>query len=240
MKLLLGIDLETDSLDVESCRVLEIGAVLWDVDSNQPVTVLDFLIRPDDDYSVPEPITQLTGISDEMIRAVGVDLHWALERIEWLTGPAVAYVAHNGIVFDRPIMERVSKGCGLAQWTPNPNLPWIDTMIDPPYPAAMQSRKLAYLAADHGIAPTFAHRAMFDVLTMMQILSHYDIDPLIEQARSPLVQARAAVTYDNRAQASARGYHWDADRRAWLKQIRACNLEQERANSEFSVIQVVP
>jgi DNA polymerase III alpha subunit (gram-positive type) len=239
MKLLLGIDLETDSLDVESCRVLEIGAVLWDVDSNQPVTVQNYLIRQDEGYIIPESITELTGITQEMVTTdIAVGLFWVIEQIEVMWDRAVAVVAHNGTIFDKPILDRKIKDCGYSDWTESPRAPWIDTMIDPSYPAAMQSRKLSYLAADHGIAPTFAHRAVFDVLTMLQILSCYQIEPLIEKARSPMVQVRAAVTYDNRAQASARGYHWDADRRAWLKQIRACNLEQERAKAEFSVIQV--
>ena len=41
-------------------------------------------------------------------------------------------------------------------------------MTDVPYPETIATRKLTYLAADHGIVNPFAHRALFDVITMMQ------------------------------------------------------------------------
>ncbi len=100
----LFLDLETTGLDPRTDAILEIGALR--VESGIETAGLELLVRPG--RPVPEFITRLTGIDDEMIRERGVDLAEALARLAPLLEGAVV-VGHN-IDFDL----RFLKTAGLA------------------------------------------------------------------------------------------------------------------------------
>jgi hypothetical protein len=59
--------------------------------------------------------------------------------------------------------------------------------------------------ADHGFVYP-AHRAVNDVLAMLQILDRYSIAEIIERANTPNVEVRAVVSFDDRLLAKERGY----------------------------------
>ena len=50
----------------------------------------------------------------------------------------------------------------------------------------IKTRSLPYLAADHGFLNPFPHRALFDVMTMIQIAGMYDINEILKYADSPI------------------------------------------------------
>ena len=87
--------------------------------------------------------------------------------------------------------------------------PWIDTCTDVPYPPSVGSRTLRYLAADHLFINPFPHRAIFDVMTMLTVLSHYNVEEIAVLAKSPVIHVQAKVGYDEREKAKARGYMWE-------------------------------
>jgi DNA polymerase-3 subunit epsilon len=140
-------------------------------------------------------------------------------------------VAHNGLAFDRQVLKAWAEKYGL-DWQPDKL--WIDTKTDIEIPSR-NSTRLVYLAADHGFLNPFPHRAMFDVMTMMTILSRYDLDKVIEVAKSPTLTLRAMVSYDDRELAKARGYHWQSETKQWTMNVKECNLEKERAASKFQI-----
>ena len=124
--------------------------------------------------------------------------------------PGVAFiVAHNGISFDKPIFY-----ANATRWdmTAPLELPWADTMIDIPYDPSIQTKKLSYLAAEHGFLNPFPHRAVFDVMTMLKMIQDYDMEWLLKLSKEPLVTLIAATThpkYDggkSNEEAKARGY----------------------------------
>ncbi len=165
--LLLGLDLETTGLDIGSSEIIEIGAVLWDWSRKIPLKINSDLVQCE--KPVPPEISALTGIEDQQLRDWGLPLNEALARLHDLSLAADYVVAHNGNGFDRLFLERV--------WLHHPQTKfqkkWIDTLTDLPLGSKINTRKLGYLAAEHGFLNPFSHRAVFDVLTMLKVMSHY-------------------------------------------------------------------
>jgi DNA polymerase-3 subunit epsilon len=240
---LLGLDFEATDKTPDTARITEMGVVLWETDGNRPlVTVGTFLYDKQTYGPLSEEVKRITGITDEMLEEFGT---LPGPNLQWLDsfckGHRVDYiVAHNGGNFDRPLLyaelDRLALACPQLR-----TLPWLDTLSDIPFASEPDSRKLKYLAGDHGFLNPFAHRAVFDVLTMMKVLSHYDIQKVIEYSKIPVLTIRAVVSFDQKELAKERKYRWEnlGDRKypkCWVKEIRENKLEEEIANSPFKVV----
>lgn len=231
--LLLGLDFETTGLDPVNDRITEIGACLWDTDRAQPVQLLQLFCN-DGGVPISEEITKLTGITQRDLDMHGGETHMALSMLNLLIDKAEAVVAHNGNNFDKLFYE---KSCARVIVKPAEKI-WIDTAQDIPYPPEITTRKLKHLAVEHGFMNPFAHRALFDVVTMLRVLSHYDIFEVLKYAQAPLVTVRAMVSYDNRQLAKDRRYQWDGGKKIWTKQLRDFQLEKEKAEAPFQVVTI--
>ena len=233
--LLLGLDFETTGLDFQTDRITEIGAVLWDTDQRQPVQIFSALVAHDDAPVITPEIAQLTGITESMLRLHGRSPYEAFRDLIALINECEFIVAHNGAGFDRPMLEAQMRRYDEDEsfhhvaetypWT----TPWIDTCMDIEFPPHITTRKLVHLAAEHGFLNPFAHRAIFDVLTMLRILDAYPLQPILECAMQPIVTLQALVSFDDRELAKARGYRWSANQKAWLKKVKAHKVKQEEA-----------
>lgn len=181
---LLGIDLESDSLDTANANILELAAVIYDWEAKAPVKIISALIDPGfesgEEYTVPEEITDLTGITTQQIREWGECEKDVLNGLASLESYAHYYVAHNGNVFDKPLLLGRFQKCGVVNAA---SLGWIDTTVDVKYPEKIKTRNLCHLAAEHNVLNPFRHRALFDVLTMFEIMKHYDLDAIIARSR---------------------------------------------------------
>lgn len=231
MNLILGLDLETNSVDALTCDVAEVGAVLWDTDTGTPIQLLSEIISG---VNVPPEVAELTGITNDIINLVGQKGEYVWNSLWQMLSHTKVVVAHNGIRFDYPIMKRY-----LAKYYSVELLNdyvYVDTMIDVPYKNA-SSMRLNHLAADQGIMNPYAHRAVFDVLTMLELLSRHNIPDIITAANSPVVTVQAMVNYDNREKARSHGFRWDADNRMWIKVMRETQMAKEDT-SEFSIRKV--
>lgn len=231
--LVLGLDFETTGVDSLNDRVIEIGAVVWCLKRNKPVQMVNSLIRhaPDEKVVVSQDIQELTHILPEDIERCGISPSDAFKRLLELF-PSVQYViAHNGNRFDRKFLENELKRLKL----PMPAVPWIDTMTDVPYPPEILGRSGEALRPFHGVTNLHPHRAVFDVLAMLEILSKYAFDDVVALSKIPLVTIRAKVGFNEKDKAKSRGYFWDKDTKSWLKMIKECHLEDEKKNAGFEV-----
>lgn len=230
---LLGLDFETTGLDPKSDRVIEIGAVLWDTDEQKPLAIASEMISGP---SPSEEITRITGIKKTHLDTYGIGSSLAFARLLGMFEHADAVVAHNA-PFDRGFLEQECQRHGLEM----PKVLWIDTSVDVPYPPHVQTRKLTHLAADHGFANPFAHRAAFDVLTMLKILACYSTEQVVALAKEPNVTLVAQTTQpwhdggkSNEA-AKARGYRWDGALKVWKKNVKKSQVAAELVAKEFRV-----
>lgn len=226
--LILGLDAETTGLDLVNDRITELGLVMWDSESKQPVRIGGFLINTPKE--ITEEITKLTGITRAMLDKYGVNEKQAFETTISSLNGADYIIAHNGADFDKVLLENWAS----RENTALPVKTWIDSKSDLPAEAYGRSASLKYMACDHGFLYD-AHRAVSDVLAMLKILSLYDVDKVVERAKQPTVYIQALVTFDNNKLAKERGYHWKPETKQWIKPIKQNELEQEQKEAGFKL-----
>lgn len=244
---LLGLDLETTGFDTANDRVTEIGAVLWEVETKRPlVTQSCFLVdegilQKMENPEVSGMMSRICGITREMLTEFGrppAEVFGQLATFIDRHRPDFI-VAHNGENFDRPLL-----GSELNRHKVNVvQQAWIDTRTDIPFAVEPDSRKLKHLALDAGFINPFAHRAVFDVLTMLRVLSNYDIHAIIEYAKIPFVTVRAKVGYDDRQLAKDQRYSWEklgekTYPKCWVKRIKENKLATEIQACKFEVVKI--
>lgn len=217
--LICGIDFETTGTNPNEHRIIEAGAVLWDADAKKPVALLSDLVDTVDE--VPSEITALTGITIEQLKSysrriedVLVDLNWMLERADY-------GMAHFGAQFDEPFFRAECKRAAINP----PERPWIDTSVDLPFPDSISTRNLLRLGAEHGFVNPFRHRAVFDVLSMLQVASAYPLDVVIARQKSPTLPVAAIVSFEEKEKAKARGFKWHAPSKTWWRLYKQCDLD---------------
>ena len=147
------------------------------------------------DGKLTDEIIRITGIDDQMLTDYGVNGETAFAKLVELMKGCDYIVAHNA-KFDKGFFEKEVKNYGIDCNVSE--LKWIDTYLDVPYPESIQTRKLTYLAAEHGILNTNAHRALFDVVVMLNILKKYSMQEVIQRSESPSVQVVAKVSFDEK------------------------------------------
>lgn len=147
-------DLETTGLNSETNEIIEIAAIKYIKGSNNHATVQS-LIKPK--RKIPAKITEITGITNEMIAQDGQELEVALkEFVEFVNGHRlVSFNAEFDMAFLNVAMEKI--GMPLLK---NP----VSCALKMSR-RAWSSRKtfrLADLARDAGIDSGEAHRALED------------------------------------------------------------------------------
>lgn len=229
---LLGIDFETSGLDPVKDDVIEVGAVIWDTEQHQPLVMDNFFVNWGKDIS-PE-ITALNGVQDSYVKEFGVFEGHGLDRIMRLMARAEYPVAHNGELFDKLFFNQWHKRVFLEDSEPRV---WIDSRNDIDFPERCTTRNLKYLAAEHGFLNPFAHRAVFDVLSMLVVLDKYSLEEVIFSAHQPVILIQALVSYDNRQDAKDEGFYWDGDRKQWKRSMKAHKYKPEEFKFNTRIIQ---
>lgn len=158
------IDFEMTGLDAKKDRIIEIGAVR--VRNGKKVDVYATLVNPM--FPIPQEVTQLTGITDEMVQQ-GTDMDEALSKLLDFIGDD-AIVGHN-ISFDYRFIK---------QWAVNQKrvleLYTCDTLkIARKLLPAEQPKKLDALCNYFGISRENAHRALDDAIETWQIFEHLKV-----------------------------------------------------------------
>lgn len=230
---LLGLDYETTGLDPVKNDIIEVGAVIWDTDLHVPLVIENFFVKCGEPVS--EEITEVNGIRDEWVTEFGLSPSEAMSRIHTLEYQSAANVAHNGAVFDRPFhrdwLRRIYDHYGRDD-----NRLWIDTQNDVDYPEEITTRKLTYLAAEHGFLNPFAHRAVFDVLTMLVVMDKYPLADIIFSAKQPTIVIQALVSYDDRQKAKDALFRWNPDKKQWIRSIKLHKYKPEAYSFKTRII----
>lgn len=233
MPRILGFDLETTGLDTTLDRPIEVGICLWDTDSKKPIISRGFFLWDETYPPVQADAIKVHGITLELLKEFGEDpkdvFPWIERFIE--KHSIVAVVAHNGNAFDKPLLlnelKRLQLDCPLIS-----GLHWVDTHQD--LPEYGKSKSLTYMAADHGFVNPYSHRAQFDVLAMMKILSKFDIEEVIKIGKTPKVRMKGSLSMGEqnfeikKDWLKKRGYRWNSEKKFWEKEFKETEVDKEK------------
>lgn len=102
-------DTETTGLDPASCQIIELAAIQYDKFGSKQR--MDALIKLPEGEKLPEKITELTHITDEMLETDGVTIDEAMNQFNLMFAGKTLVVAYN-IQFDLNfVFETALKKC---------------------------------------------------------------------------------------------------------------------------------
>lgn len=237
--LVLGFDVETTGLDTANDHITQLGAVLWDTKAaigrkRAKLTLNTSIIHVQMPNPLDPKITEITGMVYEDLEAYGMPPAIVFNQLLWFLERAEAVVAHNGNLFDKPMLKSNMERHGYEL----PEKLWIDTSCDIEYPAEIATRKLSYLATEHGFLNPFPHDAVSDVLTMLKIADRYDWAKTVEWAKSPTLVVQAVSTFHQKELVKKQNYRWNNENKIWTKSIKEFQLadaQQAAKEAGFSV-----
>lgn len=227
------LDTETTGLNHVEDSIIEIGLrqFLFNRQTGEILALSKaYSSFQDPGRSIPPEITDLTGITDEMV--TGKNIEWPV--VNALLEEASIIIAHNAR-FDRPFIDKKSSvsrekiwGCSIKQ---------IDWRAQ-----GFTSSKLELLNVYHGFF-TDSHRAINDVDALLYLLSLPQADSSKSYLHELLNNAKKSQThviatsapFETKEQLKSRGYSWDNTNKFWNKVINKETLPEEIKWLEESV-----
>ena len=211
------LDTETTGLDARQEQIIELAmlSVLVDRTTGVPVgEAVVFESFEDPGHPIPKEITEITGITDEMVRGQRIDD----AQVAALVDQADVILAHNA-GFDRPFVEARLPVFAHKAW--NCSFAGIDWKKE-----GSGSAKLEFLASERGWFYD-AHRALVDCHALLQVLAsplasgQSGLACLLEGAAHPRYKLRATgAPFDAKDALKSRGYRWDTEARVWWTSLR--------------------
>lgn len=218
------LDLETTGLDHEADQIIELGLARLKVSpsSHKVTEITDILsLYEDPGRPIPELITRITGITDDMVAGQRID---ESQLADWVPHDVVL-TAHNAS-FDRGFFERRFPALAGRRWAcSSRGIDWRAL--------GFESTKLEYLVLRHGFFYT-GHRATIDCLAVAWLLHRCPeaVGQLLE-SESRLEYAIRAVgaPFEVKDTLKQRGYQWKPERygKAWRTVVRDTELAEEKA-----------
>jgi DNA polymerase-3 subunit epsilon len=229
----LFVDVETTGLDYSAHRIIEFAAVPFEygVTTGEVYEVgegISFLDDPG--HPIPEVVSRLTGITDEMVRGQRIDE----DRVGALLSDTALIIAHNA-KFDRPFIERRLPEFAAKAWAcSHAEVPW--------QAHGCTGTKLEYLLYAHCAEFFAGHRALEDCRVGVHVLATrlqtgaLPMALLLESARETTVRVWATgASFDAKDAMKARGYFFypgqpgAARSKVWYRDVPACDADDECA-----------
>lgn len=214
------IDLETTGLDPSKDEIIEIAMVKFRYSENDEITGISGVFQSFSQPTnpIPEIITELTGITDDMVADHKIDFDVLSEFVS----EANVIIAHNA-VFDRRFAERAWKLFEYKPWACSATeIAWREHGFD--------GSRLSYLLSGVGFFHD-AHRALDDCQALVEILSRplpvtsqSALKALLSHARRPTIRIWAENSpFDFKDELKRRGYRWndgsDGRARSWYLDV---------------------
>jgi DNA polymerase-3 subunit epsilon len=225
------VDVETTGLDHATDQIIEFAAVPFEygVTSGAVYEVgegLSFLEDPG--CPIPDEVSTLTGITDEMVRGQRIDE----ARVTTLIGDAALVIAHNAR-FDRPFVDRRLSVLAGKPWAcSHSGVPWQKH--------GCTGTKLEYLLYSHCAEFFAAHRALDDcrvgvhVLATPLVTGALPMALLLDSARATTTRIWATgAAFEAKDSMKARGYSFHAGQpgstrfKVWYRDVPPCDADGE-------------
>lgn len=224
------LDVEATGLDTRKDRVLQLALVPFRYDSNGVIADVGAGVSYFDDPGVPisAEITELTGITDDMVKGQAID-EAAVSELVSQAGIVISH--HAG--YDRPMIERRIPAFAEAFW----GCSWKD--IDWKKHFGCRTSKLAVVLSDTLGRFHEAHRAVDDCHAAVYILAAAQsgdgrnaLAHLLESARKRTARIWAVDSpFGVKDRLHARGYQWSngegGTRKCWFRDVLPSEAPEE-------------
>lgn len=206
------IDFETTALNPKDGFVIEAAVIVAEFNDNLEITgVLEhYHSYNDPGIPIPEKITEITGITDEMVRWEKLD--W--EKIQNLLNDSDVIVAHNA-EFDR-------KWAAYHGNITNENWVCSYRMVD--WKKSFENSKLETIQKSMGINAQ-AHSAFEDVKSLIKVLRRKNqegqtfFQEMLDNFNSGILNWAIKVSYNDKDIAKQHGFCWDGINKFWVRKI---------------------
>lgn len=230
---LLFFDTETTGDKPDESCIVEFAACFYDTVTKRSYGARSCLIKTLRTYEDELPFSELHGVTKNVLLAHGEEPVLVASAMKDLFSACDFAVAHNGLEFDRPMIEGWSKRAGVPVTIPR----IIDSRTDlPPEMYTTRCRAQAHMLAERGIANPFPHQAMADVMALIRLCSFTDMEKAAEISLSPRVKIIARTDFSQKDLPKAAGFSWDPVRKVWSKMTRECFLESDLAKCNFEYV----
>ncbi len=243
LKTALFVDVETTGLTAGRDRIIQLAVVPFSYDTaSGAICAVEPCVSwyEDPGFPIPAEVTQLTGITSEMVAGHRIDE----EAVRALLARGALVIAHNA-AFDRAFLEARMPAFESAFWACSQrDVPWIQE--------GLQSARLEWLAYKHCHLFYEAHRADIDCGIAVHLLTtelpHSRLlafKALLDSARRRDARVWALNSpFDSKDVLKARGYRWssgeDGTPKAWYRDVDGSAADDERAWLAESVYGGVP
>lgn len=222
------LDVETTGMNAGDDEIIEIALVPFEFNkAGQIFKVLPpYNAFQDPGIPIPELITNITGITDEMVKGQSIDL----DKITELLANAAIVIAHNA-KFDRGFCELLHDGFKDISWACSiADINWNEE--------GFEGVKLEYLAYKHGFFYE-GHRATIDCYAAIEILSRtlpksaeLVFKRLLDTARKATIRLWAVgAPFDKKDDLKERKYRWsdgsNGTQKSWYIDVDENDFEDE-------------
>ncbi|MGE7546497.1 exonuclease domain-containing protein [Sporosarcina sp. FSL K6-3508] len=154
------IDVETTGMSSDNSEVIELGVMLGEFENNRISRVTEeYCEFQEPFFSIPSIITNITGITDRMVRGRALDV----DKILSILRKADGIVAHNA-TFDRGFVSKLLPETLDMNWYCSVRqIRWKDY--------GFENGKLQQLLKVHQIEADHAHRALDDAKNLAKLLN---------------------------------------------------------------------
>jgi DNA polymerase III epsilon subunit-like protein len=243
----LGFDLETTGVDSKTANILEVGAVLYDVNEGfwKAIDMLSVYVFDESYLPLPKDAMAVNGITEDKLRSEGIRLVEAINLLNTFAERCDFTMAHNE-QYDNGVLATQLTKYGISS-----------SMLDKKKLCSLQDveqfvgrkcRKLSHLAVDFGLTVdgNILHGALADVKLMGMLANRLGLNPdtMWEYRSSPTLVLSTSVAKpweDNgvdAANAKEHGYGWQGAAgktylKKWVKAIKKNKLVNEKRPYEI-------
>lgn len=217
MKKILIIDTETTGLSPsDGAVVVEVGAILFDVELRDVVAQISFLMP-----TLVNEAEHVNRISPDL-SGKGIPVMSPMMRAFYAMVHEAEYVVAHNAEFD-------SQWFGSEGRLPALDLRWICTMDDVRWPKNTKKGRpsVMSLALDYGVPVWSAHRALTDCVYLAEVMRREpQLRRILVEALEPKKVFKAELPYERRQECKDAGFVWNQIvPKAWAKKLRATEAE---------------
>ena len=218
------IDVECTGLDPLIDQVIDLAYIVIAVDDDDDIVGIVCADQAlcDPMMPIPQRVSWLTGLTNEMVANKAIDL----DRVQWDLEGVDVFIAHN-CAYDLSFVGQLLPFTQSAAWACSLND--FDWLRD----AGIAAKALGHLLMELGFYHD-GHRAMADVIALLHVLSfrlgdgRTVLSRLLENAEQDSFRVEAVgAPYSARFRLKARGYRWNPKSKLWWKEVAEADLEDE-------------